>query len=84
MLGRMALSIAGHDRGKYYLITGMENGFARLVDGRIHKMKNPKKKNCKHIQIYDKVFTESEILKFYENPVWADNMIREKADQMFK
>lgn len=84
MLGRMALSIAGHDKGQYYLIIKSENGFVWLVDGRIHQMKNPKKKNCKHVRICDKVFTENEIWKFIENPAWADNMIREKADQMHK
>ena len=27
---------------------------------------------------------ENEINLFFENPAWADNMIREKADQIYK
>ena len=84
MIGKMALSMAGHDRGTCYLVLKQDKNTVWLADGRIRGVLNPKKKNCKHIQICGKVFTENEIQLFFENPAWADNMIREKADQIYK
>ena len=84
MNGRMALSLAGHDKGSFYLVVKNDNNFVWLVDGRTRGIQNPKKKNCKHIQIYGKVFTENELSCFSENPAWADKLIRDKTDQMYR
>ena len=49
--GMMAWSLAGHDRGKLYVIAGVEEKYAWLCDGDIRPLEKPKKKNRKHIQI---------------------------------
>ncbi len=48
--GMAAWSLAGHDRGKLYIIIRSEGEYVWLADGICHKLENPKKKNRKHIQ----------------------------------
>lgn len=66
MTGCMALSLAGHDRNKIYLIVGEEEEYVYLADGKIRSCGNPKKKNKKHIQI----------IKKYKNPEVAEKLLR--------
>ena len=42
-----AKSLSGHDKNKIYLIWKKEERFAYLVDGKIHTIDKPKKKNEK-------------------------------------
>lgn len=51
MNGRYAISTAGHDAGKIYIIVGNDNGVLLLADGVDRKLANPKKKNAKHIAV---------------------------------
>ncbi len=51
MIGRFAISKAGHDKGKMYIIAAQENDFLYLVDGKSRGIENPKKKKKKHLQI---------------------------------
>ena len=66
MTGCMAISLAGHDKDKIYLIVGEEKEHVYLADGKIRTCKNPKKKNKKHIQI----------IKKYRNPEIAERLLR--------
>ena len=50
-IGMFARSLAGHDKGKLYLISKVEDEYVYLVDGQIRSIDNPKKKKYKHIQI---------------------------------
>jgi len=50
-IGMFARSLAGHDKGKLYLINEIDNEYVYLVDGKIRTIENPKKKKKKHIQI---------------------------------
>ena len=50
-IGMFARSLAGHDKGKLYLISKVEDEYVYLVDGRIRTADKPKKKRQKHIQI---------------------------------
>ena len=65
MTGCMALSLAGHDQNKIYLIVGEEEQYVYLADGRTRLCKNPKKKNKKHIQV----------IKKYKNPAVAKKLL---------
>ncbi len=47
----LAKSLAGHDKGKIYLILEKEEGVAYLVDGKAHTIQRPKKKNARHYQV---------------------------------
>ena len=50
-IGMFARAKAGHDKGKLYIISKVEDEYVYLVDGKIRTIDNPKKKRKKHIQI---------------------------------
>ena len=47
--GGYAVSRAGHDLGKYYVIFQIDSEYVYLVDGRIRTISHPKKKKIKHV-----------------------------------
>ncbi len=49
--GGLAESLAGHDRGRLYLIVGVAGGRVLLADGASHKAEAPKKKNVRHLRL---------------------------------
>ena len=49
--GCLAKSLAGHDKGSFYIIIRAEHEYVYLSDGRHHPIDKPKKKNRKHIQV---------------------------------
>ena len=49
--GYFAKSLAGHDHSNVYIIVDADNEYVYLVDGKLKKVDNPKKKKIKHIQI---------------------------------
>ncbi len=51
MIGELATSKAGHDKGRLYMIVGEEGECVYLCDGRLRGVEHPKKKKKKHIQI---------------------------------
>lgn len=58
MIGMLAVSKAGHDKRKIYVITGEDDEYVYLADGGKRTVAAPKKKNKKHIQIIRKIQTE--------------------------
>lgn len=52
VIGRYALSKAGHDLGKLYVIIQVDCEYVYLVDGKIRTLESPKKKKMKHVSIY--------------------------------
>ncbi|HEY8423660.1 MAG TPA: KOW domain-containing RNA-binding protein [Clostridia bacterium] len=51
-LGRVALSVAGRDKGKYFVICGVvDERYVLIADGRFHKLNAPKKKNIRHLRL---------------------------------
>ena len=51
--GGFAVSKAGHDLGKTYVIFDMDSEYVYLVDGRIRTISRPKKKKKKHVDGLD-------------------------------
>lgn len=51
MTGFLAYSMAGHDKGKVYLIIEEAGDYVYVADGAVRTLDRPKKKNKKHIQI---------------------------------
>ena len=49
--GMLAVSRAGHDCGKTYVIIKADSRFVWLADGSLRKVSDPKKKSRKHIQV---------------------------------
>lgn len=42
-------SLAGRDKGHLFIVIETEPNFVYLVDGKLRKMENPKKKRRKHV-----------------------------------
>ncbi len=53
--GSVVRSIAGHDKGDYFIVLALENGYAYVADGNLRKARSPKKKKLKHIQKSGKI-----------------------------
>ena len=51
MIGNLAVSLAGHDKGQIYLIIREDGEYVYLCDGRLKTTEQSKRKNRKHIQI---------------------------------
>ena len=49
--GMLVRSKAGHDTGEIFVITGTEDAYVYLADGRLRTLQKPKKKKKKHVQI---------------------------------
>ncbi len=62
--GNLAKSLAGHDKGKIYMIVREEKEMVYLADGKNRPIERPKCKRKKHIQpIYQKEISFSQIKK---------------------
>ena len=48
--GMFARSLAGHDKGRLYVVVGTEGEWVWLADGRHRTVEHPKKKKRKHLQ----------------------------------
>lgn len=59
MIGKIAVSMAGHDKGKVYVIVKEEQEYVYLCDGNLKLLEKPKKKNRKHIAV-NKTFDTGE------------------------
>ncbi|QOV19786.1 KOW domain-containing RNA-binding protein [Blautia liquoris] len=49
-VGMFARSLAGHDKGRLYIIIKTDDEYLYLADGKNHTVLRPKKKKRKHIQ----------------------------------
>lgn len=58
MTGMLAVSRAGHDRHKLYVIIDEADEYVYLADGRNRTVNEPKKKNKKHVQVIKRVRME--------------------------
>lgn len=54
MVGMLAMSKAGHDKGTIYVIIREDGEYVYVADGRIKTVDRPKRKNKKHVQIIKK------------------------------
>lgn len=50
-LGDVVCSLAGRDRGQYYVVVGIiDDRFVQVADGYRRKVASPKKKNVRHLR----------------------------------
>ena len=49
-IGQIVISKAGRDKGVAFIVFGLEDNFALLVDGKGRPLENPKRKKTKHLQ----------------------------------
>lgn len=51
-IGQVVKSNSGRDKNNLYIVTNvLKNGYVELVDGKYRKIKNPKRKNARHLEI---------------------------------
>lgn len=77
MKGMFAVSKAGHDKGKLYIIIEEENEYVYLADGRLKPVEAPKKKKKKHIQIIKT--TDETIALYIEEKKQISNEVVKRA-----
>ena len=76
MAVKLARSMSGHDKGRFYVVIKEEDGYVYLADGVLKTLEKPKKKNLKHIQIIKKIPGPVEELLCRENPPGAVELKR--------
>ena len=60
-IGMVVRSVAGHDKGRYLVITAVEGDFAHICDGKERKLETPKKKRLKHLGFTNTVIDVSNL-----------------------
>lgn len=61
-LGELVVSIAGRDKGRYFIVVNIINeDYVKVADGDLRRIENPKKKNIKHLKSEKNIFDELSI-----------------------
>ena len=60
-LGQAVFSKAGHDKGRWFAVVGVEENFALIADGKSRKLDKPKRKKLMHLSAANTVFQESDL-----------------------
>lgn len=50
-IGCVVKSAQGKDKGRYFCVVELKDGYCFLRDGKIHKLEKPKRKKIKHVQV---------------------------------
>ncbi len=61
MVGRIACSKSGRDKGYFLVVIKEENGFLYVADGKERPLNNPKKKNPKHLSLTNRYLSETDL-----------------------
>lgn len=48
--GLVVRALAGRDRGGYFVVVSVGDGYAQIADGKRRKLGAPKRKNIRHLQ----------------------------------
>jgi Ribosomal protein L14E/L6E/L27E len=59
--GRVVISKAGRDKGKWLVCIAADGKYAFVADGKERPLEKPKKKNLNHIKLVSTVLTEETI-----------------------
>lgn len=57
----IVMASAGRDKGRYFVVLGMENGLVLIADGRTRKLETPKRKNIRHLRFTGKIISIHDI-----------------------
>lgn len=79
-LGQLVRSLAGRDKGQTYLVVGCDEDWILVADGRKRSIRNPKKKNSRHLQISHKV--AADIMAKAGDQKITDEEIREQIRKL--
>ena len=75
-LGQVVKSITGRDAETIYLVVGINGRNVFLSDGRERSIIKPKKKNIRHVKVYERI-SEALADKFIGNRKVTDEDIRQ-------
>ena len=76
LIGQVVKSKAGRDKDKLFVVLEIvDESYVMLVDGRLRKLDNPKKKKVKHLGLYSSVI--SDLSEKKDNNEVSDAYIRE-------
>ena len=78
----LALSLAGHDKGHYYVITGEEGDFVYVADGTLKLCEQPKKKNRRHIQLIRRL--PAEVEEVFQEEAGLKDLTVKRALKLYK
>lgn len=79
-IGMMARSLAGHDRGKMYMILSQDEQYVYLSDGVYRTVDKLKKKKKKHIQIDCRISEKIQKLLDEGRPIQNSDVIRARRE----
>lgn len=81
--GQLVKSRAGRDQDSNYLVYDWDNQFVYVVDGEYKRLKNPKKKNIRHLWYSNKV---DEVInnKFENDEKITNKDIREALERLLQ
>lgn len=73
--GSVVKATAGRDSGGYFAVTDLQEGYCMIADGKSRRLRNPKRKNIRHLSFTDSVIDLNDItdkklrafLKDYKN-----------------
>lgn len=59
--GSLVKSLAGHDKGTYFVAVRVDEKYVYIADGKERKLESTKRKNIKHISVTTEIIELSEI-----------------------
>lgn len=62
-IGCFAISRAGHDKDKIYVILSLDGDRVMVSDGRLKTVDTPKKKSLKHLQLTNRTVNDTLLVK---------------------
>jgi ribosomal protein L14E/L6E/L27E len=80
-VGQVVYSKCGHDKGKAFIVTAVEDEYLWIVDGKSRTVDKPKRKKTKHVQVTG--FLVDEIKNKIENEEYILNADFIKAIKKF-
>ena len=82
LVGRFAISTAGHDNGRYYVIVTQKEDMVYLCDGKHHTLDKKKKKAIKHICVCEESVSQELFGRIMENEKIFDHEIKYAIKQL--
>ena len=80
MVGKLAVSLAGHDKGSIFLVIREDGDVIWLADGISRLYQSPKRKKRKHVQlVLNGGMDSSELEDLFQNPADADTKTLHKT-----
>ena len=76
MTGKFAISRAGHDKGKVYVVISADDKYVYLADGKFKRSVLPKKKNVRHIQIVNQTVADELLVRIQNKEANINDAIK--------